>query len=373
MSTVREVSWTDIPELARFEAEAFPDDAWTEASWWGELAGRPRRDYVAVERDGELAAYGGIDRGGQVADLMTLAVAPAHRGSGLGATLLDELEQRATTGGAEAMLLEVRADNGPARALYARTRLCRPQRAPRLLPAGRRRCSRHAQAVGGEGRRPMTQQPLVLGIETSCDETGVGIVRGETLLVDAVASSVDDHARFGGVVPEVASRAHLEEMGRDRTAWPRGRGGATASTRFGDLGTGIAGSIMVVGVGQGAGSRRHPLYREHSPRRTVASSSMGLCPSSAGMCVRGHRRCCAPDVTSASRIARPSRRGGEAFDKVPGTRLTPRGRTRREPVASDDRFLGPETGATWGHRFDFSFSGIKHRVALVQARGAGDR
>ena len=54
--------------------------------------------------------------------------------------------------------------------------------------------------------------PLVLGIETSCDETGVGLVRGRTLLADSVASSVDEHARFGGVVPEVASRAHLEAM-----------------------------------------------------------------------------------------------------------------------------------------------------------------
>jgi len=55
-------------------------------------------------------------------------------------------------------------------------------------------------------------EPLVLGIETSCDETGVGIVRGTTLLADAIASSVDEHARFGGVVPEVASRAHLQAM-----------------------------------------------------------------------------------------------------------------------------------------------------------------
>jgi N6-L-threonylcarbamoyladenine synthase len=54
--------------------------------------------------------------------------------------------------------------------------------------------------------------PLVLGIETSCDETGIGIVRGTTLLADAIASSVEAHARFGGVVPEVASRAHLEAM-----------------------------------------------------------------------------------------------------------------------------------------------------------------
>src|SRR5438045_4768479 len=58
----------------------------------------------------------------------------------------------------------------------------------------------------------MLDEPLVLGIETSCDETGVGIVRGRELLADALASSVDEHARFGGVVPEVASRAHLQAM-----------------------------------------------------------------------------------------------------------------------------------------------------------------
>src|SRR5881227_1884521 len=58
----------------------------------------------------------------------------------------------------------------------------------------------------------MLDEPLVLGIETSCDETGVGIVRGHDLLADAVALSVEEHARFGGVVPEVASRAHLEAM-----------------------------------------------------------------------------------------------------------------------------------------------------------------
>ena len=55
-------------------------------------------------------------------------------------------------------------------------------------------------------------EPLVLGVESSCDETGIGLVRGHTLLANAVASSVDLHARFGGVVPEVASRAHLEAM-----------------------------------------------------------------------------------------------------------------------------------------------------------------
>ena len=55
-------------------------------------------------------------------------------------------------------------------------------------------------------------KPLILGIETSCDETGIGIVRGSELLADVLASSVEEQARFGGVVPEVASRAHVEAM-----------------------------------------------------------------------------------------------------------------------------------------------------------------
>jgi hypothetical protein len=89
--------------------------------------------------------------------------------------------------------------------------------------------------------------PLVLGIETSCDETGIGLVRGHDLLADAVASSVDEHARFGGVVPEVASRAHLEAMVPtfDRAL-------VTAGVRAGQIdavavtaGPGLAGALLV--------------------------------------------------------------------------------------------------------------------------------
>ena len=58
----------------------------------------------------------------------------------------------------------------------------------------------------------LMNEPLVLGIETSCDETGVGIVRGIDLLADSLATSVDLHARFGGFIPEIASRAHVEAM-----------------------------------------------------------------------------------------------------------------------------------------------------------------
>ena len=55
-------------------------------------------------------------------------------------------------------------------------------------------------------------EALVLGIETSCDETAVGIVKGRKLLANVISSSVAEHARFGGVVPEIAARAHLAAM-----------------------------------------------------------------------------------------------------------------------------------------------------------------
>ena len=94
------------------------------------------------------------------------------------------------------------------------------------------------------------EAPLMLGIETSCDETGVGIVRGTTLLANAIASSMDEHARYGGVVPEVAARAHLEALGPTIRAAL-----AEASVTLDDLdaiavtsGPGLSGALMV-GVG----------------------------------------------------------------------------------------------------------------------------
>lgn len=119
--TVRDITWRDVPTLATLDLELFGQDAWPEATWWAELAQRPRREYVAlVDAGGELAAYGGIDVGGESADIMTIGVAPRAQGRGLGARILDELEERARCRGASGALLEVRADNAAALALYER-------------------------------------------------------------------------------------------------------------------------------------------------------------------------------------------------------------------------------------------------------------
>ncbi len=115
---MRDLRWTDLPELTRLEADLFPDDAWALETWWAELAGRPRRSYVVEEQDGRVAGYAGVDLGGEVADVMTMAVAPAAQGRGLGRRLLDELVTRAEADHAAYLMLEVREDNGPARKLY---------------------------------------------------------------------------------------------------------------------------------------------------------------------------------------------------------------------------------------------------------------
>ena len=118
---LRDVRWTDLATLAALETELFSDSAWSEGTWWAELAGRPRRDYVLLAGTGGcVLGYAGLDHAGEVADVMTVAVTPAARGRGLGRRLLDELEVRARAGGATYLLLDVRADNAAARSLYER-------------------------------------------------------------------------------------------------------------------------------------------------------------------------------------------------------------------------------------------------------------
>lgn len=120
-TTLREMTWRDIPALAALEPALFADDAWSERTWWAELAGRPRRSYVIGEQSGTVVGYAGVDCRGDVADVMTIAVSPPAQGQGLGAVLLHWLIAEARRAGAEHLMLEVRADNVVAQRLYAAT------------------------------------------------------------------------------------------------------------------------------------------------------------------------------------------------------------------------------------------------------------
>lgn len=115
---MREVRWQDLERLADLELELFGTEAWSLASWWGELAGRPRREYLVAEDGDGIAGYVGLDHAGDTSDVMTIATLPRVRGRGLGRRLLEELVARSRAAGAERLLLEVRADNTAARGLY---------------------------------------------------------------------------------------------------------------------------------------------------------------------------------------------------------------------------------------------------------------
>ncbi|MEP7016427.1 MAG: tRNA (adenosine(37)-N6)-threonylcarbamoyltransferase complex transferase subunit TsaD [Actinomycetota bacterium] len=234
----------------------------------------------------------------------------------------------------------------------------------------------------------MKDGPLVLGIETSCDETGVGIVRGQSLLVDAVASSVELHARFGGVVPEVASRAHLEAMVPmiDRAC-------READIRLDDVdaiavtaGPGLAGALLV-GVAAAkslAVALGKPLYGVNHLAAHVAVDIVEHGPLPEPMLALlvsgGHSSLLlVPDVTSDVRSLGSTidDAAGEAFDKVARVLGLPfPGGPQVDRVATEGNsaFVRFPRGLTSGrdmerHRFDFSFSGLKTSVARwVEAR-----
>lgn len=233
-------------------------------------------------------------------------------------------------------------------------------------------------------------QPLVLGIETSCDETGVGIVRGTTLLADAIASSVDEHARFGGVVPEVASRAHLEAMVPtiDRALKEAGVAASDLDGIAVTAGPGLAGALLV-----GVSAAKAYAYALGKPLYGVNHLASHICvdqlehgtlpePTMALLVSGGHSSLLlSTDITSDVRPlgATIDDAAGEAFDKIarvldlgfPGGPVIDRYAKEGDPeaIAFPRGLTGPRDAA-----YDFSFSGLKTSVArwIEAKRAAGE-
>jgi N6-L-threonylcarbamoyladenine synthase len=224
---------------------------------------------------------------------------------------------------------------------------------------------------------------VVLGIETSCDETGVGVVQlsadgSVTLLADEIASSVDEHARFGGVVPEVASRAHLQAM---VPAVRRALRVAGVAARDVDAvavtaGPGLAGALLagVAAAKAYAAAWDVPLYGVNHLTAHVAVDTLehGPLPPALALLVSGGHS----SLLEVSSLVEPLHplgatvddAAGEAFDKV--ARLLGLGfpggpfidRAAREGDAESVRFPRGLTGPG-DAPYDFSFSGLKTAVA----------
>ena len=236
--------------------------------------------------------------------------------------------------------------------------------------------------------------PLVLGIETSCDETGVGIVRGTDLLANVIASSMEEHARYGGVVPEVAARAHLEALGPTIDAAL-----AEADVSLSDVeavavtsGPGLAGALMV-GVGAAkalALALDRPIYAVnhlvgHVGADLLDDAAPLETPTIALLVSGGHTslllvRDLVSDVELLGETIDDA--AGEAFDKV--ARLLglpyPGGpEIDRAAIGGDPAAIRFPRGLTQpkdlaAHRYDFSFSGLKTAVArwVEQREAAGE-
>ena len=119
---LRPMSRADMPGIMALEQELFPEDAWTKEMFAAEFAQPPsRRLYLVAEEGNTLIGYGGMMfTGGPQADVVTLAVDPAHWGRGAGTALLRALVDAASLRGCAEVLLEVREDNPRARQLYLR-------------------------------------------------------------------------------------------------------------------------------------------------------------------------------------------------------------------------------------------------------------
>lgn len=229
--------------------------------------------------------------------------------------------------------------------------------------------------------------PLVLGIESSCDETGIGLVSGTTLLADAVASSVPDQVRFGGVVPEIASRAHVEAMVPTlrRALADAGVGLADVDAVAVTAGPGLVGAL-VVGVAAAkalALSLGKPLYGVNHLSAHVAVDQLQHGPLPEG-CIAllasgGHSSILrVGDVTADVEPlgATIDDAAGEAFDKVarmlglgfPGGPAIDAASQHGDPsaVAFPRGLTGPRDSA-----YDYSFSGLKTAVKRWLAANPG--
>nr|WP_243843564.1 tRNA (adenosine(37)-N6)-threonylcarbamoyltransferase complex transferase subunit TsaD [Microbacterium endophyticum] len=233
-----------------------------------------------------------------------------------------------------------------------------------------------------------------MGIETSCDETGIGIVRGRALLSNTIASSMDEHARFGGVVPEVAARAHLEALQPSIEAAL-----AEAEVSLNEIdavavtsGPGLAGALMV-GVGAAkalAVGLNKPLYAVNHLVGHIAADILDVTaapleyPTVALLVSGGHTSLLlVHDLTGDVELLGETvdDAAGEAFDKVarilglpyPGGPEIDRAAATGNPDAI--RFPRGLSRASdrEKHRYDFSFSGLKTAVArwIEQREAAG--
>lgn len=217
---LRPMTHDDIAAVHAIEAATFAH-AWTQGMFGDEVAREDRWWLVALDGD-RVVGYGGVALMAGEAHIMNLAVVDDRRRQGVGTVLFSRLQSLALAAGARAITLECRHGNRAAIELYESLGMHVAGVRPGYyagtgedaiimwgaLPPG------SGESLGAHGGSPgAVPDGLVLAIESSCDETAAAVMQGgRTLVSNVVSSQIDFHARFGGVVPEIASRKHTEAI-----------------------------------------------------------------------------------------------------------------------------------------------------------------
>lgn len=239
-----------VSAMEALEAQTMGSDAWHasqildelprgDRSWWAAYEMNDSSKRAVSPEDAKLIGYaGGWIVDGQV-QVLKVATDPAYRRRGIAQELLAHIARDARDLGATEMTLEVRLSNTGAHAFYERLGLKRigvrphyySDREDAVIYTGPLPLAEHdvagmelrlndavkaadANASAQSDQYLDIQGKLILAIETSCDETAVALIdEAGTIVADVVASQIDFHSRFGGVVPEIASRKHIEAIG----------------------------------------------------------------------------------------------------------------------------------------------------------------
>lgn len=423
---------TAAPVIAQMEIDLFAGDSpWPLQSIQQELTA-DNVTFFGLVRDTsegkELMGYLALAKNGPADDpeweIHTVALAAEHQGSGLAHHLIRAaIHEVDSLGGA--VFLEVRTDNDPAVGLYERYGFfITGTRKGYYQPSGADAFTMMRPALGSDitaehfapQKAPQRYQAneqspagmVILGVESSCDETGVGIVEMTTgttaphvrMISNRVASSMEQHARFGGVVPEIASRAHLESMGptmrealRDLRKDRASRGLPTSSSDKPDavaatIGPGLAGALLVGAAAAKAyaAAWEVPFYGVNhlgghvavdlldvtsSAHSEEAQQPEGLDNAIALLVSGGHTQ-----ILHVEGVGKPMKEmgstlddaAGEAYDKVarllglgyPGGPVIDKLAHRGNPKAiAFPRGMMRQQDS----RYDFSFSGLKTAVA----------
>jgi len=386
---IRLATEADLAAIMELEKVSFGNDSWSRPTMRAELMA-PHTFYLVAHQGEQILGYAGLSkvRSSASADIQTIAVSDAHRRAGIGRELMQALIEQASKLTATKIYLEVREDKPAPQKLYEQLGFERIDRRENYYqPDG-------VAAIVMRLTIPTTvkSEPVVLGIETSCDETGIGIVRGTTLLANVISSSMDQHARFGGVVPEIAARAHLEALEATLQKALETVGisikeiDAVAVTN----GPGLAGALMV-GVGAAkalAVAIDKPIYAVNHLVAHVAVDILERgkleTPTVALLVSGGHTslllvRDLLNDVELLGETIDDA--AGEAFDKIARVLgLSYPGGPEIDKAAQngDTKAIRFPRGLTLPkdqekHRYNFSFSGLKTAVArhveLAESKG----